>query len=175
MILKFKLICLALICFTIHSQAQEQETIMIEWPKQYNWEVLSNNESDQMHRMEIVPKNETGENWTILGQMMSIKGAHNISMEKAKELMYKQIKMNAPGAIISTLQKDEDLQLPWILFKIECPKFEDNNNPESQLWYIKQGLNALYINFVAIKKASLDDVFIDRWGQVFIGSKLVKL
>jgi len=163
------------LCFTIYGQAQDQETIMIEWPKEYNWEVLSNNESDQMHRMEIIPENETGENWSILGQMMSIKGAHNISMEKAKELMFNQIKMNAPQATVSTIQKDEDLQLPWILFKIECPKFSNNNNPESQLWYIKQGLNALYINFVATKNSQLDNAFIDKWGQVFISSKLVKL
>lgn len=175
MILKLKFICIALFCLSFNLQAQDQETIMIDWPKEYDWQVLSNNETDQMQRMEIIPENETGENWTILGQMMSIKGAHNVSMEKAKELMYQQIKMNSPGAVLSVIQKDEELELPWILFKIECPNFADNNRPESQLWYIKQGLNALYINFVATKNSQLDNAFINKWGEVFTASKLIKL
>ena len=71
------------------------------------------------------------------------------------------------------IEKDDKAKNPWILFKIEAPNFTNDKNPESQLYYIIQGEQSLYSNFVAIKEKKLSSEFIDKWTKVFKSSEFV--
>jgi len=152
-----------------------QESLKIHWLEKYEWKVLSNQESESMHMIELIPGKEDGQNWTKLGQMLSIKGAKNIPMEEAQKMMFQQTKTTSPKAKLTFLEKDENDPYPWILFKIESPNFTDDKNPESQLWYIKQGETSLFVNFIALKKKKLKDDFVDEWSKVFKESEVVQL
>jgi hypothetical protein len=168
------LLTIALTLF-ISNSIFSQESLKIHWLEKYEWKLLSNQEDENMHMIELIPGKEEAENWSMLGQMLSIKGATNIPMEKAKELMFEQTKATAPNAKITFIEKDEDAKFPWILFKIESPNFKGDKNPESQLWYIRQGKTALFVNFIALKKKKLKDDFVEEWSAVFKGSEVVEL
>ena len=47
-----------------------QETLKIDWPSDYNWQLISNHEDEKLQILEIIPKNQTKEDWSLLGQMM---------------------------------------------------------------------------------------------------------
>ena len=163
---------LLLICSTF---ANAQESLKIVWLEKYEWKLLSNQENDKLHVVELIPGKERADNWTLLGQMMSIKGALNISMDQAKDLMVEQTKVKAPDAVLTVLEKDEADDYPWILFKLENPTPPAGQHPESQLWYIRQGQTALYLNFIAVKKKKLKNKFVAEWSAVFKASEVVDL
>jgi hypothetical protein len=104
---------------------------------------------------------------------MSIKGATNVPMDKAMNLMYEQAKQNSPKAKLTFIEKDESVEYPWIIFTIESPNFKNDKNPESQLWYIVQGKTSLYTNFRAIKQASIPDDLKEKWIKFFKTGKIV--
>ncbi len=169
-----KLIILALL-LSVTSSVFSQETLKIVWLEKYEWKLLSNQEDDNVHLIEIIPGKEKAENWTMLGQMMSLKGAVGIPMDKAKDLMFDQTKSTSPDARLTVFEKDEEDEFPWILFKIENPNVNGSKESESQLWYIRQGKTSLYVNFIALKKKKLKDDFIDEWSKVFKESEIIDL
>ena len=167
---------LAITLFLISSNLSfSQESLKIVWLEKYEWKLLSNQEDGSVHMIEIIPGKENEKNWTMLGQMLSIKGALNVPMEDAKNMMFEQTKVNSPNAKLTVLEKDEEDEYPWILFKIENPKFKGDKKPESQLWYIRQGKTSLYVNFIAKKKKKLKDDFVEEWSKVFKESEIVEL
>lgn len=155
------------------NEQQEGESLMLDWPESENWKLGSSQENEQMAMFELIHSNETLENWTEIGTMMSIKGVQNLSMHKAMNLMYTQAKQNSPKAKLTFLEKDEKAEYPWIIFTIEAPGFKNDKRPESQLWYIVQGKISLYTNFRAIKKASIPADLKDKWISFFKTAKVV--
>jgi hypothetical protein len=167
-----KLLVITLL-LAIANLAFSQESLKIVWLEKYEWKILSNQENENIHVIELIPGKEKAESWTMLGQMMSIKGALNVPMDQAKDLMLEQTKANSPNAKLTVLEKNEADEFPWILFKIESPNFNDDPNPESQLWYIRQGKTALYMNFIAMKKSKLSNGFVKTWTKVFKESEMI--
>jgi hypothetical protein len=152
-----------------------QESLKIVWLEKYEWKLLSNQDDGAIHIIEIVPGEEKGKDWTMLGQMLSIKGAVNIPMETAQNMMLEQSKVKFPNAKLTFLEKDEADEFPWILFKIENPNASSEKKPESQLWYIRQGKTALFVNFIAVKEKELKADFVAEWSPVFKASEVVNL
>jgi hypothetical protein len=169
-ILSFAIVVLA----SISSMAQQQgENLKIVWPEEYKWVVGSNQEDKSVHMMELIPGNETLQKWTMMGNMLSIKGAKNVPMDVAVNMTFEQAKQQAPKAKLTVIEKDEKAKNPWVLFKIEAPNFLNDKNPESQLYYIIQGNDALYSNFIALKEKTLKDDFVAKWTKVFKASEIV--
>lgn len=152
---------------------QEIENLKIDWPEKFEWKIASNQENEQMHFIELVPGKESVDNWTIISSMMSIKGATAVPMDVITNLMFDQTKATAPKAKLTIIEKNETDENHWTIFTIESPRFTDDKNPESQLYYIIQGKSSLYSNFVAIKEKKLSEDFINEWIKVFKSSELV--
>lgn len=155
------------------NEQQEGESLMLDWPDSENWKVGSSQEDEQMAMIELIPANETLEKWTEFGSMLSIKGATNVPMDVAMNMMYDQAKTHAPKAKLTFIEKEEDIEYPWIIFTIESPGFQNDNVPESQLWYIVQGKTALYANFRAVKQAKIPTALKDKWTKFFKTGKVV--
>jgi len=149
------------------------EGLKISWPDNFNWKVGSDQENDSQHLVELVPANESIDNWTILVTMQTLKGTVNVPIASVPAAMMSQAQKTAPDAKLTIFEKDEKAKTPWILFKIESPSFTNDPNPESQLYYVIQGQTALFINFVAIKRRGLPDDFSNQWKMVFKLSELV--
>lgn len=150
-----------------------KESLMLDFPDSENWKVGDDQENNQQHVIDLIHSNETIDKWTELANMTSIKGVTGVPMDKAMNLMYDQSKQNAPEAKLTFIEKDESAEYPWIIFTIEAPGFKNDKTPESQLWYIVQGKQALYTNFVAIKQATLTQTFKDKWTKFFKTGKIV--
>ncbi|RYD56250.1 MAG: hypothetical protein EOP56_13025 [Sphingobacteriales bacterium] len=153
--------------------AQKSEQLKIDWPDEYKWQIGSDQETQEQHMIELVPGNETVEKWTILGTMISIKNVQNVPMNVATNLMFEQAKKRAIEPKITIIERNDDAKHPWIIFKIEAASFNDDPNPESQLYYIIQGNTSLYTNLVAIKEKALSKAFVDKWAKTFKKSELV--
>ncbi|RYD81773.1 MAG: tetratricopeptide repeat protein, partial [Sphingobacteriales bacterium] len=149
------------------NKTQTAESLILNWPENEDWKVGSNQDNDQMTMIELIHKNETLENWSEIGSMISIKGAKDIPMDKAMNMMFEQAKKNSPKAKLTFIEKDESAEHPWIIFTIEAPNFKNDKRPESQLWYIVQGKQALYTNFRAVKQASVPTELKDKWIPFF--------
>lgn len=146
---------------------------MVNWPEEFQWKIVTNHETDQMHFIELIPENENVEEWTIIGTMISVKGITGLPMDVAVNMMYEQTKASAPKAKLTVIEKNETDKNHWVIFKIESPNFVNDKNPESQLYYIIQGDSSLYSNFVAKKEKQLSANFVDKWAEIFKTSELV--
>ncbi len=155
------------------NEQQSGESLLLDWPENENWKVGSSQENKEMAMLELIHTNETLENWTEIGTMMSIKGAKNIPMDKAMNLMFEQSKQNSPNAKLTFIEKDESVEYPWIIFTIESPQFKNDKTPESQLWYIVQGKTSLYTSFRAVKQATIPDDLKVKWIGFFKTGKIV--
>lgn len=155
------------------NEQQAGESLMLHWPENENWKIGSSQENSQMAVLDLIHSDETLENWTEIGNMTSIKGAKNIPMDKAMNLMFEQAKQNSPKAKLTFIEKDESVEYPWIIFTIESPSFKDDKRPESQLWYIVQGKEALYTNFRAVKQPAIPDEVKSTWIEFFKTGKIV--
>lgn len=157
----------------IISAQQKGEALKIVWPEEYKWKIGSNQENKSIHMMELIPGKERITKWTIIGTMLSIKGVKNVPMDRAMNTTFEQARLNAPRATLTLVEKDDKAQNPWVLFKIEAPEFNNDKNPESQLYYVIQGNQSLYSNFVALKEKNLDSAFVEKWSKVFKSSELM--
>lgn len=155
------------------NEQQGGESLLLDWPEDENWKLGSSQENDRMAMIELIHSNETLENWTEMGTMMSMKGVRNLPMDKAMNLFHEQAKANSPKSKLTFLEKDETAEHPWIIFTIESPSFKNGSGPESQLWYVVQGKTSLYTNFRAIKKASIPSDLKDKWVAFFKTGKVV--
>jgi len=160
---QFPLICF--IILSIADLAMAQENLKIAWPGEYKWKIGSNQKSGNTRMVELIPGNETLNNWTIIGTMVSLMGSTRVSVEQAMNMTYNQTLKNAPQARLKMVEKGTKASAPWILFRIESPR-------ESQLYYVIQGKQALYSNFVAIKQPTLGVLFVEKWVRVFKASDL---
>jgi hypothetical protein len=149
------------------------ESLMLDWPDSEGWKVGDDQENAETRVVDLVRGKETVEKWTELGNMTSIKGVKNIPVDKAMNLMFEQAKQQSPKAKLTFIEKDEQAENPWIIFTIESPGFKNDKTPESQLWYIVQGKQALYTNFRAVKQASIPDALKTNWIAFFKTGKLV--
>ena len=157
------------------NEQQLGESLMLDWPEEENWKVGSSQENDQMEMIELIHSDETLENWTEIGSMMSIKGATNIPMDKAMNLMFEQSKQNSPKAKLTFIEKDESVEYPWIIFTIESPSFKNDKTPESQLWYVVQGKTSLYTNFRAVKQETIPADLKAKWIKFFKTGEIVNM
>lgn len=150
-----------------------QESFVLEWPASENWKIGDRQENDKMVMIDYIPANETLDTWTEIGNVMTIKGVKNITMDEAMNMMLNQSKKNSPKAVLTFIEKDENAEYPWIIFKIESKNFKNDKNPESQLWHITQGKSSLYVNFRAVKEASISPELQQKWIAFFKTGKVV--
>jgi tetratricopeptide (TPR) repeat protein len=151
-----------------------KESFILNWPENENWITGNSQEDDQVKITELIHANESLNKWTEMGYMSAIKSARVLSVEKAMSIFYDQAKEEAPKAKLTLLeQSDSTAQYPWIIFTIETPEFITDHNPESQLWYVVLGNQALYANFIAVKEAAFPKDKRQKWMSFFKTGKVV--
>lgn len=155
------------------NKQQQGESLLLDWPNDEYWKIGDDQENSQQHVIDIIHENETIDKWTELGNMTSIKDVTNVPMDKAMNMMFDQAKQSAPKSKLTFIEKDENTEYPWIIFMIESPSFKNDKTPESQLWYIIQGKQALYTNFRAIKQATIPEELKAKWTTFFKTGKIV--
>lgn len=163
------LICFSLVILLCYADSQN-EMLKAEWPDEYNWKILSDQNDAGINFVEIIPDNENEENWSILGTMMSFKdNGYNMDLliNICKDLAQKQSKTS----VLTVIERDDNKKK--VLLKIEAENYNNDKNPESQLYLILFGKGTIYLNFIAIKQAKLSDSFESKWTDIFKNFEIV--
>ena len=87
-------------------------------------------------------------------------------MDKVMDLMFDQAKKTTPKAKLTFIEKDEKAEYPWIIFELNNPVSKELKTPESQLWYVVQGKQSLYSNFITVKKNGVSDELKEKWIKI---------
>lgn len=148
------------------------ESLKIEWPESDHWKVGKDQSDNRMHSVDMVHENESLALWTEMANSTSLKGMLYIPVDTAMYFMFLSAIAKAPDAKLTMVKKGEMQECPWILFSIEAPEFKTDPIPESQLWFVVQGKQGLYTNFVALKKEKLPDDFLKKWTDFFLKTRL---
>lgn len=163
-------------CRTIITTGSEKivnEELELFWPENEKWKIGSQQENSQMAVVELIREGETLENWTEIGTMTSYKNVPRIPVDDAMNLIYGTAKTNAINPKITFIEKDETAKYPWIIFKIESPKFRNDKIPESQVWMLIQGEKTMYSVFRAVKQAEIPLELQEKWVSFLKTSKVV--
>ena len=161
-----------LLCFQMFF-GQEKEVLKIDWPEEYKMKKALDIEDEKTHFVVFVPENETMDNWTILGSLVSYKKTKvpniDIIIKSYEETFLKE----EPSAKLTILEKNDRAENIWALFKIEAPSISKKSNLEAQLVYVIQGEDDIHNVFVMIKEKTLSQKFVKKWSKIFKESKLI--
>lgn len=138
---------------------------------EYRWKIGSNQQTATQQMVELIPGNQTLQNWSIIGSMLVLKGARR-PLAQIPPVLLAEMQKRAKNAKLMVIEQSQTDGYNWIMFKIQASGFADSPKPESQLYYIIQGKSALFINFVAVKEASLSPLFLEKWAVIFKRSKI---
>jgi len=152
---------------------KNMESLLLDWPSKDKWKVVNNQENEGVSIVELVHEGETLEKWNEKGTMMSFKGIINTPVDAAMNSMYGSAQEDAINPKLIFIEKNDTAKRPWIIFKIESAKNKKDNHPESELWFVIQGRDALFTNSIAIKKKVIPEDLKKKWIAFFKTSKLV--
>ena len=155
-------------------QPQKGEILELNWPANEHWKMGEWQNKGQLQVRDLVREEARAAGWREVANMTIIKGAKGLSMDSVMKMMYAQAKNKALDAKLTFIEKDEKAVYPWIIFTIEASKFYNSTPPESQLWYIVQGKEAVYTNFRAIKKPSIPPATKKKWAAFFKTGKILR-
>ena len=159
------LICmslLALFCFADVNDGKE-EILKTDWPDEYNWKVLQNQNDDFIRFTEIIPGNEDENNWTLIGTMTAIKKI-GFSLDSIINMYQEASRSESRDAKFTIIEKDNNNK--FAIFKIEAEKYKDDDNPESSLHIVILGRDSVYTNTIGIKQAKLSESFESKWIEI---------
>ena len=161
-----------LLCFQMFF-GQEKEVLKIDWPEEYKMKKALDIEDEKTRFVVFVPENETVDNWTILGSLVSYKKMKapnvDIIIKSYEETFLKE----EPSAKLTILEKNDRAKNIWALFKIEAPSISKKSNLEAQLVYVIQGEDDIHNAFVMIKEKTLSQKFVKKWSKIFKEGKLI--
>jgi tetratricopeptide (TPR) repeat protein len=155
------------------NEQQKGESLMLYWPEDENWKMENSQETKEMIMIELLRNEETFDNWTEIGTMQSLKGAVDVDLDVTMDAVREQAKSNCPDAKIVLIEKNEAAEFPWIIFSVECASYKSSKTAESQIWYIVQGKEALYMNFRAVKEATVPVKTKEKWIAFFKTGKVM--
>lgn len=153
----------------------ENEELGIDWPDEDKWKVGDVQTSGNTKVIDLIREGEDVDNWTELGNMTLVNGVRNQNVENTMDYLSKQSLVNSPDSKLTFIDKDLKAKYPWIMFKIENPFFKNDPRPESQIWYVIQGKQSLYMIFWAIKQKTISKENEDKWTNIFKNSKMINV
>jgi len=143
------------------------------WPEEYKWKIISDTEDSLTHTVQFLPGNETLQKWSIMGMTMNLKTQTASNLNEILDPFLESALQESPKGKYYIIEKDTSSKNFWVIYKVESPEFPNDPLPESQLWYIIQGNETIFVSFVAIKEEYLSDYFTKKWVKIFKSSRLV--
>ena len=152
---------------------EKKEVLKIDWPKEYEWKVVVDEKDGETDVIQMIPKKENENNWSILVSIMSSKSFITISEDFIKGLFESESPTKDPLAKLTILEKSNEKENVWIIFKTEASFSTDSNSPLSQICYLLQSKNTLNSICIMEKEKSLSEEFVKKWSKVFKEGRLV--
>lgn len=162
-----KLVFLCVVLFSGIFFGQKKEVLKIDWPKEYEWKVVHNYESDKTDFIILIPKNENENNWTICCSSMIFRNTPLSNVDFIIKHYENNFSKQIPSAKFTLLEKSNEEKNFWFISKIENPSPSLEAESDSVLLYIIQKENTLYQVMIAVKEKTLSKEFIKKWSKVF--------
>lgn len=169
--IKFLLAIATLSFASTNASGQKKgEQLEVEWPIEYNWKVVQNTNDESTRQVMIIPGNEKLQKATIIG---SIKAYLRISAITVDSIILWYRSQLDSGSKLTVIDRNDTTRAPWVIFKVETPITPKYPIPESDLYYVRQGQFALFENYVAIRRPSFDEEFLNKWVKILKTAELV--
>ncbi|MBC9933005.1 hypothetical protein [Chitinophaga qingshengii] len=141
------------------------ESLKIDFPTDVTWKIQSETDDSTTHAMQLLPIDESAEQWTRCINLVTIKQKVQQKIEQTI-LSYKtQVKESYPDAHFTVLSKGGN----WGLFKVET----NHPKPEASLFYVLQTDASMHTISITFPKPTLSDDLLDKWTKIFRNGKLV--
>ena len=167
-----KIVSLTFTFLIIYFQCRSQnknEHLQLDWPVAYKWKIVNQQNDSSIQSVTIIPGFETIKTATIMGNMIARVG---VIFPKGDQMLEHYRNSIDTGSVLTVIERNDNAQYPWLIFKVETPVTAKYPEPESDLYYVIQGAYALYENYVSIKKPTLSKKFLEKWTEVFKAAKI---
>lgn len=145
--------------------SSEKESLILNWES--NWKEQPPQENNQMKFVEYLRDNESFENWSELGTVITYKNVTGKDVESSAKALFNQTKQKCPQSKFTIIDVNMKIEYPWIIFSIESPVSGSYESPESQVWLYIQGNTSLYLANRAIKSDKITTEQKEEWTQFF--------
>ena len=152
---------------------EKEELLEINFPEEYEWNVVTNVENDDIRIIELVPAQENKEDWNLLFTYAYFKNPKKYNVELLKNIVIESYKKNAPKGRVTILGESKKGERAWALYKIENPEFLEKKHQGALLYYTLHGDKNIHTLAVEIKEKSLSEEFVKKWSKVFKEGRLV--
>ncbi|NLR61120.1 hypothetical protein HGH93_23670 [Chitinophaga polysaccharea] len=153
-------------------KASRKERLKIAFPATEKWKTIVDTDVDNLATRQLLPENETPDNWTQLLNEMTMEQGQVANIDQAIKSFTGAALQQSPNATVTLLAKENLPKRRWALFKVESP-VSAVQTPQSQLYYVMQGPEAFHVVFIARKESYLLPSFIKTWGDIFRKSQVV--
>lgn len=136
------------------------ESLFFHFPDHENWQLKSNQRNKTMSSTDYTKNNKDLDKWD---EILNVITVFNVKpkkneLEKMMGMVLKQSAEKAPNAKSTLIDKEEDTDYPWIMFKNECPEIKGLEQTESQIYCIFLGEETIYICSRSIKSDKFTEV-----------------
>src|SRR3954470_5860761 len=98
---------------TVSFSQPNKETLKTSWPEEYNWKIVSNQEDSGLHTIVFTPMDESIENWTILGEMMTMKNFNSSGTAELLNAFTQSALKLSSNTRYRLIEKDESSKNFW--------------------------------------------------------------
>ena len=152
---------------------EKEELLEINFPEEYDWKVETNIDNDIVRVIQLVPEQESKEDWSILLSYVYFKNLEKYNVELLKNIAIESYKKDAPKGRVTILGESKKGERAWALYKIENPEFLEKKHQGALLYYTLHGDKNIHTLTVEIKEKSLSEEFVKKWSKVFKEGRLV--
>ncbi|SFW66696.1 hypothetical protein [Chitinophaga sancti] len=153
--------------------AIRRETLKMVVPGLSSWKILFEGEDSVNYIKQLIPANETKENWQTTINQTFVKGIKVEKIHQVVDIFVTASKSETNLTKTTIINEVEGPGQKWALFKAETPYYPNDPRPESQLYYLLQGKDGVHVAFVAIREKQLSPEFVKKWTEIFRKSSLV--
>lgn len=152
------------------SKSSKNEMFGLNFPPDEKWGVADRQETDNELMLVFLRQGEDLKKWQQMVNMMQMKGLTTnaqFTLDSVKKIFVNIALKKAPESTVKSLQAGSIEGRDYIMFVVESPYFENDKNPESQLYFILQGKNDIYACSRSIKSKSIPKSILDSWVSFF--------
>lgn len=147
--------------------AKKEESLVFHFPLSEKWIKASAADEGGMTSIDYIREGESLDKWSELINLMILPGMTGVDLDQTMNMMFEQSKQRSGTAKITFIEKDSLALYPYIIFKIEAENFLNDEGPESQVWYITEGLKNVYFAFRAVKAPKITEQQKKKWAEFF--------
>jgi len=141
------------------------ESLKIDFPTDRTWKIQSETDDSTMYFMQVLPIDESAEQWTNCINLVTVKQKMPQRIEQILSYYKTQVEEKYNKARFTQLSKGGN----WGLFKVETT----HPTPEASLYYVLQTDSSVHTISISFTQPTLSDDLSKKWTNIFRNGRLV--